>query len=84
MWFVFYLENLLIMEGGQEKHLICHDDVKPSPADHPSWTLDGYKTKIIIVSPDKSRGYYGSCVRVVIVVRIRVHRDFLVFELQAT
>ena len=39
-----------------------------------------------IVSPDESRGYYGSCTIVVRVVRVivRVRRDFLVFELQAT
>ena len=43
----------------------------------------------IIVSPDESRGYYGSCtvvvhVRVIVRVVVRVRRDFLVFELQAT
>ena len=47
--------------------------------------MNDYK---VIVSPDESRGYYGSCtvvvvvrVRVRAVVRVRVRRDFLVFKL---
>ena len=47
--------------------------------------------KTIILSPDESRGYYGSCtvvvrIRAVVCVRavVRVRRDFLVFELQIT
>ena len=48
---------------------------------------------VLIVSPDESRGYYGSCtvvvrvrviVRVIVRVVVHVRRDFLVFELQAT
>ena len=41
----------------------------------------------LIVSPDESRRYYGSCmvvVRFIVRVVVGVRRDFLVFELQAT
>ena len=43
----------------------------------------GLVAKEVIVSPEESRGYYGSYT-VVVHVRVVVRRDFLVFDLQAT
>ena len=57
------------------------------PFDHLLATDFFTSALFIIVSPDESRGYYGSCtvvVRVRVIVRVRVRRDFLVFELQGT